>query len=267
MRKPFPGANLPGTATLAQAGQQAINAGRKPSPLPDFSWIEVYSEIPSDNLIFRARLGEEPIKQSGGGAGWNSVQRPQKRPLVVRRGPTTAFTLTIPIVFDGYTEVRSVESDIRALEKMAGINVDGDPEPPLLVINGNGAIPWDVFAYPQGRWVVDDTQLDWGEALRHATRGFRMRQLVTVPFMLYTADDQLSRSKQVASARYTTARAGDTFAKVAARDLKQYGGARLGNRLAQFNGKRDGAQKLEPGQLVKLPTAAQVQDWLRKPRR
>jgi hypothetical protein len=93
--------------------------------------------------------------------------------------------------------------------------------------------------------------------------------VVTVKFMRYTAYDKLSRDKTHAapSDRTVKAKAGDTYNKIAAQQLKAYGGARWGNRLALLNGARDGASKPLAGRKVKLPTVAQIKQWERTPRR
>jgi LysM repeat protein len=93
--------------------------------------------------------------------------------------------------------------------------------------------------------------------------------LVTVKFMVFTAADELSRTvpQQVNTKSVYVAKQGDTYTKIAARELKSEGGAKWGNRLAQFNGARDGAASPKVGQSVKLPTPAQVKTWSQTPRR
>jgi LysM repeat protein len=96
-----------------------------------------------------------------------------------------------------------------------------------------------------------------------------VRQLVTVKFMVWNAADALSRTSPARSKTKSvyTAKQGDTYAKIAARQLKNEGGAKWGNRLAQLNGARDGAAAPKVGQSVKLPTPAEVKKWSQTPRR
>lgn len=260
------GASLiyPSGLNTSSGGSNPTTAG-EPAPLPaDYTWFEAYSLYPSQHLSFLARFGEGAVKPSGGGAGWQSVPRPKKQPLTSRRGPQEAFHFEIPLIFDGWP-YNSVEGDCRTLDIMAGVNVDGDPDPPLLLLNAHGALPYDVFHNPNYRWVIPEAP-DYGEALRYF--GKRVRQIVTVKFMLWTQDDQLNRAHQIASAnQMVTARAGDTYNSLAARYLNKYGGIRWGNRLAQLNGARDGASHTLAGQQIKLPTAQQIADWKRQPRR
>lgn len=237
--------------------------------LPDFSWIEIYSIVPSDSLYVRARIGDGDIGQSGGGAGWQGVQRPQKRPLVSWRGASESLTIKVPIIIDGLTDDnsgRSVEDDVRQLEIMAGIDIPGDPKPPLVVFNANGAIQHDATHNPRSHWVISP-EPEFGSALRRRSDGARVRQEATVTFLHFATDDSLSRAKQISRVHYTIAKQGDTYNKIAARALKAYGGVRWGNRLAYLNGARDGASKPKVGQIVKLPTPQQIEEWKRKPRR
>lgn len=240
---------------------------RHPTKLPDYSWLEVYTEAPAQHLRFRARMGDEnsgPIGITGGGAGWSSVQRPKKRALTVWRGPDTAFQYDIPLIFDGWKEARRVSDDIDTLEVMAGINQPGDPEPPRVILNANGALRHDAYHNPLNRWVIP-TEPTWGTAIRSEDNGDLLRQFIVVSFMLFTSDDELARAKQVSSVRWTIARKGDTYNKIAARELHD---VKFGNRLAKLNGARDGATKPKVGQEVKLPTTTQLAQWKKKsPRR
>lgn len=239
--------------------------GHHPARLPDYSWFEIYTVSPDDGLYIRAQFDEGTIERSGGGGGWKSVMRPQRRPLTAYVGPDTSFTYRIPLVFDGYRRGNSMLPQLRDLEKMAGVMVPGDPKPPLLIINANGALEHDVFHEPGNRWVIPEMPT-YGDQLLN-DEGHIVQMHIKVPLMLHTADDRLSRAKQVARAKYVTARSGDTYNKIAARALKAYGGQRWGNRLAHLNGARDGASRPHVGQLVRIPTAAQVESWRRTPRR
>lgn len=236
----------------------------------DFSLLRIYTENPHDGLYVVGRVYDGTINITGGGGGWQSVQIPLKHPKSVWRGATDVYTMEVPLIFDVLDQDGAdIEARCRAFEKMYGALVDDSAgQPPLLVLNANGAIPNDVYNFPPLRWVIPEPPT-WGEQLRNSN-GRRVRQIITAKFMKYSAYDELSRSKSAQNARpanTTTARGGDTYNKIAARALKQYGGLRWGNRLAQLNGARDGAAKLQPGQLVKLPTASDIKVWEHSPRR
>lgn len=237
----------------------------KPSPLPDYSWIEIYSPAVDSSLYIKGQFGPGEVKQSGGGGGWKSVPRPLRRPLTPYLGPQDSFTYEIPIMFNGWRKGNSMVPQLKTLEKMAGILQPGDPTPPLLIINAQGSLMHDVYHEPGNRWVIPETPTIDSQALDRD--GNVVQFFATVQFMIYTADDRLARAKQVSKAHYAVARAGDTFNRVAARELKKHGGARWGNRLAQLNHARDGAVKLKVGVLVRLPTPDQIKSWERSPRR
>jgi hypothetical protein len=235
----------------------------------NYSILHVYTENPHNGLQFISRVYEGTINITGGSGGWQSVPRPLNDPVSVWRGPQTVYTMEIPLVFDVYDQPGAdIEDRCRTLELMCGTHTSPVAQPPLLVLNANGGIPNDVYNFPPLRWVVPDDPV-WGDQLRNEN-GRRSRQVVTVKFMKYAAYDELTRSKNAQQSKpnnTTVARGGDTFNKIAARDLKQYGGVRWGNRLAQLNGARDGAAKPQPGQLVRLPTTQDIKQWQSTARR
>lgn len=236
----------------------------------DFTKLWVYTE--DKKLKFDSLVGEGTINITGGGAGWESVALPQDAPVSVWRGSQNVYTMEIPLVFDVYDADDSLNWDVearcRTLEKMYGALTNPPRQPPLLILDANGAIPNDVYNFPPLRWVISE-EPTWGEQLRNAN-GRRTRQIVTVKFMKYSPYDDLSRRASVKDALPTDeiiAKANDTYSKIAARTLKQYGGHRWGNRLAHLNGAKDGAAKVLPGTIVKLPTAAQIKTWQHTARR
>lgn len=223
-------------------------------------FFEFYTVKPTKREYLRVRYGSGQVTQKGGNANWEDVVRPLRRPLTVYRGSKEALRIVIPAIFDGFTDERSVEDEVRTLEVMAGIGVPGDPEPPLLILDGYGALQHDYRHAPQNRWVIDD--IEWQEALR--IKGERVRQKCNITFKLHTVDERLSRAQKPKPTRHTTARGGDTYRKIAERELHH---SRWGARLAQLNGARDGNAKLHAGQEVTLPTTEQVKEWERQPRR
>lgn len=234
---------------------------------PDFSILQFYPEDASSNISLRAYFGEGTITTTGGGAGWVAVPRPQKKVITVWRGPQDAYTHEIPLIFDTWsTTGQSIEDQMGDLEQVSGVDTFVNEQPPLLILNAGGALPHDVAHSPQLRWVIPEEPV-WGEAIRIGSE--RVRQLVTVKFMAFNQADELSRTvpKQVTSKTTYIAKKGDTYRRIAAKELKNDGGARWANRLAVLNGARDGASSPKVGQTVKIPTPAEVKTWGQKPRR
>lgn len=222
---------------------------------PDY--VRIRSE--DDTLTLLVRLGDGSPQLSGGVGGWEAVARPGHRPLTVWRGQPEALTYSIPLLFDGYRwdpqhgSGYSVEADCRTLERMGGLDA-GDPEPPLLIIEG--ALPHDESRAAQNRWVLNS--IEWGDAIRRPD-GHRVRQAATVTLLLYTEDDQLKRAhrSRKPAYRYVRPRHGETWEKLAARKL---GAKRYGNRLARLNGARDGSAKIKLDR-VRLPTTKALRAW------
>lgn len=216
---------------------------------PEFVLIRA----PSRGLRLVVRLGDGSPRTSGGVGGWESVARPGRRPLVAWRGVQDPLRMHLPILFDGFPD-RSVESEVRTLEKMGGLD-RGDPEPPLLVIEG--ALPHDQSRAAQNRWIIEG--IEWGDAYRRPD-GHRVRQAAEVTLIEHTEDDHLERVRPLRTPRfrYVRARQGDTFERLAARVL---GTKRLGARLARLNGKRSPDLRLKAGQRYRVPTGDELRDW------
>lgn len=236
--------------------------------MTDYSILHVYTEQ-AGGLRFISRFYEGDINITGGGGGWVSVQRPQRNPDTSWRGPTDAYAMEIPLILDTLGQKEAdVEGRCRTIEKMAGQLVGAYQQPPVLILDANGALQNDVYNFPPLRWIIPDPPV-WGEQLRRRSDGKRVRQCVTIKFQLYTAYDSIARTNEhhVPSSHSVIAKAGDTYKKIAARELKQYGGIRWANRLAQLNGARDGASKPLKGQVILLPSTEQIKLWERTPRR
>lgn len=245
--------------------------------MTDYSILHVYTE--DNSLGFFARFYENPPEQKGGGGGWKSVPRPQDEAFTAWQGGQEGFQVSLQLLLDQYaSNNKDVEHACRTLDKMAGTLVKpSNVQPPLVIIDAAGALQYDVVNYPQGRWVVSDSSgatptysTTAGDVLR--IDGRRVRQVVTVPFMLYVPYDEATRaavsSQSAPAGTFTVTSSINTFKKAAAFYLKSYGGASLGNRLAQLNGKRDGTAILSPGSgPYRLPSPATAKQWSAQPRR
>lgn len=240
----------------------------------DFSLLKVYSEFPQDGLNVTFRFYQDPPNISGGGGGWEAVARPLDTVTTSWRGPTDGYTMELSLILDCFTAGKGdpkqdIEDDCRTLEKMYGALTSPVVQPPLLVLDANGALQNDVYNFPPLRWVISEPPT-YGDVLRNA-HGRRTRQVVTVKFMKYTSYDELTRSKDASQNAprntFTASATVNTFKKAAAKFLKQVGGAKWATRLANLNGQRDPTKTLLPGRIYKLPTGAQIKQWEKTSRR
>jgi hypothetical protein len=164
-----------------------------------------------------------------------------------------------------------IEDDCRTLDKMCGIFTNPVTQPPLLILDANGALQYDVYNMPSARWVIPETP-QFADVLRNE-HGRRTRQVVTVKFMHYVAYDQLTRNTDLQTSQnapkntFTASAKINTFRKAAAHYLRHSGGGRWGTRLANLNGQRDPNHPLLPGRRYKLPTTSQLKSWEQTTRR
>lgn len=242
----------------------------------DYSLLHVYTEIGSGSSAMQItfRFYEDPPNISGGGGGFQAVQRPLNSTIVAWRGPTDSYTMELNLIMDCFTASTSggnlpdIENDCRTLEKMAGVLVSPVVQPPLLILDANGALQNDAYNKPSLRWVISDPPT-YADVDRNSN-GRRIRQVTTVKFMHYSAYDELTRSKDVSQSdhpgEFKVTGAIDTFKKAAAK-YPPMKNARWGSRLAQLNNKTDPTVKLEVGRFYKLPTQAQFKIWQKTARR
>lgn len=225
-----------------------------------------------DSVAFRALLGDAPATVSQGYGGFESVPVPGRRARAVWRGPDV-LGLQITVMIDGLLGARgatgaaqgrghSVEAMCARLEHLAGLTKGVQShEPPELRVYGV-AIPHSFHRNPSWRWVISD--LEWGDpVLRKRPHGARRRQGAVIT--LWRAGDpdpleRLPRRSQRPQTRTIHAHKGDTYKRIAKREL---GNARLGGRLARFNGHKDAHKELSKGAKVKLPAGDKLRDWKR----
>lgn len=240
----------------------------------DYSLLKVYTE--SNDLAVTFRFYQAVPNVSGGGGGWQAVQRPLDAPVIAWRGATDLYTMELQLIMDKFAAPLNadgsepdVEADCRQLEQMYGALVSPVHQPPLLILDANGALQNDVYNNPSIRWVIPEPPT-WQDVDRNS-KGRRVRQVVTVKFMHFLAYDQLTRNTDVSQHAprntFTSTSSVNTFRKAAAKYLKSYGGARWATRLANLNGARDPTAPLLPGRVFKLPTAAQIKQWEQTARR
>jgi hypothetical protein len=219
-------------------------------------------------------LGAERPDVSSGYGGWEEVTRP-KRTTVTTWAGQPARRLSLSVLFDNFVAGRSVEVDLRVLERLALPRPGG--QPPTVKVSAPGGI---VPPFYEGMtWVVD--ALSWGDALMNAA-GNRVRQAAVVTLLQYISDDLLAispakkrRAKRNRKTGKTTKKGakskrkasgakrnkghgarsavvtfdGEDLLSVAAREL---GDANRWHEIAALNGIRD-PRAITRAQVIRLP--------------
>jgi hypothetical protein len=151
----------------------------------DVGWCVVESRKKSDKLRVKVRLGPSSPKPMTGYGGWTLRARPKERALTTWEG-TEPLRVQIDLMFDEFIsrDAGDLETDIKALERMAGLTRDGESPPPLLRWEANA--PHDWRERPNYDWVIEN--LEFGEGL-YNDWGDRLRQQVTVTFLEHVDED------------------------------------------------------------------------------
>jgi hypothetical protein len=167
-----------------------------------------YTFKSSDGAQVKVLRGDGPPKIVGGLGGWSMVARPRRTSITQWAG-REPYQMDVPVLFDGWHDGNSVETDIRTLNKMA-IGMDYDP-PPTVTISG---------ALPVGgaTWVIN--AIDWGDDVywQQTDRGqfYRLRQDALVHLIQYQAVErlQITVTKSLPNS-YTVFRKGETLRSIA----------------------------------------------------
>lgn len=183
-----------------------------------------------------ARLGDGYIKRSDGVGGWDLISRPRKVSFThwIGRSP---FSLSVPLMFDGFADGKSQEAVLRTLTWMGLPPSDGG-EPRKVRIYGS-AIP-----YPSvGEWVING--IDEGDKVIWNDAGdARLRQDITLTLVKHVNPDSLellSTSPGLAPTNRGTytVKEGDTVRSIAA---YVYGDSSKAKYILLANGIRDATQ-------------------------
>lgn len=199
-----------------------------------------------------ALLGDGPFSAAAAG-GWAFVGRPRRVAFTEWSGEDP-YTLTGPILFDGFEDNRPIDQAIESMRRLLRNPVGPRAEPPVLQVRGS-AIPQS-----QRLWVLN--AFEQGDVLRRKD-GAILRAFFTVTLLEYLPGDVIvagaKTPAQAAKAKTTTAhsttartytvRKGDTLTSIAA---KQLGSAKRAGELGDLNGVRD-SRTLKVGQKLRLP--------------
>lgn len=220
------------------------------------------------DLLFRAELGPDGANATDGFGGWGITGRPKLEGLT-EWGGRNPLAIDIDWMIDNWDtmEPALVEDNIHVLERMAGVH--DDTEPPLLVVNGGGAIPFDYTSKPGLLWVVENLTFNKARTLRDSSTRLRVRAGGTISLRKYTFDEALgeftpaarARRRQKAKARAKargrvgggkkkhTVKQGETLGRISATFL---GNPDRWREIAILNNLRD-PRSLTVGQELRIP--------------
>lgn len=168
------------------------------------------------------------------------------------------ITVRIPVVFDGVIRRVSVEAQIASLEAMMGRGVSGTPQPLDLIVDANGAVPYDARSQPDLRWWVE--ACEWSEDTDDVIRRkdwHRVLQRGVVQIVQVNRGARALRASGPAAARDVLKRAtalthtvkkGETLRDIARR---YYGNAARWEDIARMNDLRSPTVKV--GRTLRLP--------------
>jgi hypothetical protein len=188
---------------------------------PTLGEVLFYSERDLTRLAMK--LGDGPALVTEGYGGWDKIARPRRHALTEWVGQN-GYSVTIPVLFDGFSTNESVEVDVRTLERFAYLDATVS-EPPQIVVDGLGVVPHDYSQEPRVRWVVEDISWNAADFIRRLGDGKLVRASATITVLEFVRDDRLAKlppaRKHSAKkggatrAKYVTIHKGDTLAAIA----------------------------------------------------
>lgn len=188
-------------------------------------------------------LGEAPPVLSGGYGGMETVRRPGRPGMTLWRG-RDPFTLKVELVFDDFKDNQSVEGKCNKIHRWATSSAPFSGPRGVKPISPAIDVP-DVI------WQIKD--IEWGEAIRAPQLQYRTRQLLAVTFQEFVPPQVVGerRDHKIGESKYrmVTARAGDTYSKIAQRELHNW---HRWKEIAKLNNDRTN-HVLKAGRRVRVP--------------
>lgn len=184
-------------------------------------------------------MGDGPATPTAGYAGWEEVQRIERRAMTSFQGLPT-FQQDVPIMLDGWREDRSIERKLEEIEQLGG-NV---------VFRAIGPI------FRSGSRFVFGDEPEYGEMIR-ASDETLLRVRMTLKLMEYVAPNLAGKKPKGKAAvgagvplEYTVHGDDDTLAKIA---YILYHDRSRAIVIGRLNGISDVHKKLKVGRKLKLP--------------
>lgn len=210
------------------------------------------------SVVVSAWLDSESWSVNAGDGQIERVEIPRRTSRTMWRG-REPITMQGPVVITGGAGRFSIEDRCRALDEMMGRGRRGTPtEPPEVIIDAGGAIPYDVRWQPDVRWWVE--AIEWGtqpdEVYRrndwhrfHQKATVQVVQVVRPALNLKASSAGAARDRLRRDTRLTTVvKSGETLRSVAKR---VYGDTSRWEDIARLNNLR--SPKVRAGRTLRLP--------------
>lgn len=143
-----------------------VDGGLEERPLPAPGFVR-FRAVHSDKMGLVAELNGT-VKPTGYGEH-DVTDRPGDVGITSYKG-RAPLALAIPLLLDRWSERKSVEAEVRMLERMLGLDSQLD-QPPTIIVEGFG-VPHSYTRAPQNRFVLSGDP-DWGEERFRGTDGHR----------------------------------------------------------------------------------------------
>lgn len=180
--------------------------------------------------------------------GWQQVQRMWRTSFTEWQG-APGYELQIPIIFDKFPQMVSVEKEISRMEKMAR-KLEGKARTPILEVDAGGACPHDSTNDPDKLWVCSACAWTADYVTNREYKRVRQETVVTVwewiPDKLFTTKERVPHRHVP---RTYKIKKHDTLQKIAAfffHDQAKW------HDIARLNHIRDPLH-LRVGRVIKLP--------------
>jgi hypothetical protein len=137
-----------------------------------FGWVRIARADGASFVL--ARMGEGAAILSGGVGGWADVPRPRRTNLTEWQG-APQHRLTLPIMFDGWRAMTSVQGSVDTLTRMG--KPDKGSQPPTIVVEG-------ALQGTNLEWVIED--IEWLDGdLRNPENDVLVRRRANVTLVQY----------------------------------------------------------------------------------